>query len=80
MPYPDNFSPSAYAARWDNPAREDDDAEGRYLAGAFFTHGIPLLVALQSAEFSDNVLNDLCHALSRALENGMDEIKRRGDL
>ena len=80
MPYPDHCSPSAYVARWDNPQREDDDAEGRYLADAFFTHGIPLLVALQSAEFSDTTLNDMCQALAVALENGVAGIKKRGDL
>lgn len=77
---PSWVSSSAYAARWDNPALEDDQAEARALSNALFVHGIPLVVALETAEFSDSTLNDMCHALAQALENEMTEIKRLGDL
>ena len=79
MPYPDHFSAARYNAVWDSPDA-DDRAEADILADAFFAHGIPLVTALEGAEFSDVALNDMCHELAKLLDAKMAEIKRRGDL
>jgi len=79
MPYPDHFSAARYNAVWDSPDA-DDRAEADILANAFFKHGIPLVTALECAEFSDTHLNDMCHELAKHIETQLAEIKRRGDL
>lgn len=79
MPFPDDFSFARYSEVWDSPDA-DDRAEADILATAFVTHGIPLVVALQGAEFSDTHLNDMCRELAKHIETQLAEIKRRGDL
>lgn len=75
---PFHISTRAYDASWGEP--DADRAEGDYLADQWFKHGLAFVAALESAEFRDGQLNDLCAELAHEIEKRWSEIKRRGDL
>lgn len=75
---PFHISTRAYDAAWGEP--DADRAEGDYLAVQWFKHGIAFVAALESAEFGDGGLNDLCTELAHLIETRWADIKRRGDL